>query len=557
MRNKEKIKFNFKKMAVALAFILCNCFLVNAMAEPYSQVNTRTDNKAAANEIQREKSVKSLGNDEYEISLKVWGNERTTVTPVDIVMVMDTSKSMKNDLRNLKNAMNTFIDKINSNVKESRISVIKFSGPTDFNTKGKTENAQVISGFNTSIADKKAKINLTIADGGTNAQAAWIRVKEQIDISKKDKPNAKRYVLFFTDGLPTVINNQTAVLDTNRDYIRNTIIPATVNSYKNAVGIDVKSYAIGLLDNISTNQGRTLAREFLNKINNKGVYFIENGNANLNDIYEEVANNIIKESIIAENSILTDIVTDEFEIIIDENGNDSTSQVIDLSSNKNLDIKGIVDKESNSISWDLGEIGATGVLVKFKVKLRDDCFGTGDITIPTNKEAILDYIDPVSNKESKVEFNKPEVSIPFKTGSITVEKIVENSQGLVIPANDTFSVSIDGENLGALNVNLNANTSKKIDFYLKRENTDMSLNKDTSKGYINVGTYNVSELVPMNYELKGIYVLNSKTGVYEKKDQFTIDKNNNNIKILVKNKYVNDKYFYDKAEKPNELQLTA
>ena len=76
-----------------------------------------------------------------------------------------------------------------------------------------------------------------------------------------------------------------------------------------------------------------------------------------------------------------------------------------------------------------------------------------------------------------------------------------------------------------------------------------------SKNYINVGTYNVEEILPMNYELEGIYVYNSNTGSYEKTNKFTIDKKNKNIKIKVKNKYVNDKYFYDKEEKENIFEL--
>ena len=145
MRKEKKRKFNLKKMAIALVFILCNCFLINAMAEPYSQVKVTTSSKSTENEIKREKTVKSVSDDEYEISLKVWGNERTTVTPVDIVMVMDTSGSMKNDLGNLKKAMNTFIDDINKGVKESRISVVEFAGPTSFREIGRPENAQVIA----------------------------------------------------------------------------------------------------------------------------------------------------------------------------------------------------------------------------------------------------------------------------------------------------------------------------------------------------------------------------------------------------------------------------
>lgn len=560
MRREKKRKFNFKKMAIALAFILCNCFLINAVAEPYSQANVKSSSKTSSNEIEREKSVKSVGNDEYEISLKVWGSERTTVTPVDIVMVMDTSGSMSKDLGNLKSAMNTFIDDINKGVKEARISVVKFAGPTSFNEKGKTENAQVISGFDSTIADKKSKINATTASGGTNAEAAWDRVKEQIDISKKEKPNANRYVLFFTDGLPTVKNGIKPVQATDRDSIRNNIIPTTVTKYEAVVGEDVKSYAIGLLDNIDGTNQRNLAKEFLNQINNQKAYFIENKNINLSEIYKDISSNIIRETTIAKGAVLTDIVTDEFEIITGKDGSDITSEVytlnVDGTINEKLDIKGVINKETGTISWKLGDVVAAGMLVKFRVKVKDEYYGTGDIKIPTNKEANMIYTDPVTNKDNqKIEFNKPEVSIPFKTCSITIEKVVKNNKGLTAPSNDTFSISVDGGSLGQLNVNLNGNTSKTMEFYLKKENTDISKNTDTSKNYINVGTYDISELVPMNYELEGIYIYNKNTGSYEKTNKFTINKDNKDIKIRVKNKYVNDRYFYDKDEEENILEL--
>lgn len=560
MRKQKKRKFNFKKMAIALAFILCNCFLINAMAEPYSQTKVTTSNKFTENEIKREKTVKSVGNDEYEISLKVWGNERTTVTPVDIVMVMDTSRSMSGDIRSLKNAMNTFIDDINKGVKESRISVVKFAGPTSYYEIGKTENAQVISDFNSTIADKKEKINATKADGGTNAEAAWDRVKEQIDQSKEERPNANRYVLFFTDGLPTVVNGKVPVQETNHNYIRNTIIPTTVSKYEVAVGTDVKSYAIGLLDNVSGRDGKTLAKEFLNEVKNQKAYFIEDKNINLSEIYKDIANNIIKDATIAKDAVLTDVVTDEFEIVTGENGSDITSEVyklnLDGTISEKVDIKGTINKETGTISWKLGEVGAGGMLVKFRIKLKDEYYGTGDVKIPTNKEANMIYTDPVTNKEGeKIEFNKPEISIPFKTGSITIEKVVENNKGLTAPIDDTFSILLDGKDIGELNVNLKNKESKIMSFYLKGKNTDISNNKDMLKNYINVGTYNVKEIVPMNYELEGIYIYNSNTGSYEKTNKFTIDKKNKDIKIRVKNKYVNDKYFYDKAEKENVLQL--
>lgn len=560
MRKEKKRKFNFKKMAIALVFILCNCFLINAMAEPYSQVKVTTSSKSTENEIKREKTVESVGNDEYEISLKVWGNERTTVTPVDIVMVMDTSGSMKNDLGSLKKAMNTFIDDINNGVKESRISIVNFAGPTSFYVNGSKKNAQVIAGFDTGIDIKKSRINATSANGGTNAEAAWDRVKEQIDQSKKERHNANRYVLFFTDGLPTVVNGKWPVKETNHNYIRNTIIPTTVSRYKEAVGTDVKAYAIGLLDNVSGDEGKALAKDFLNKVNNQKAYFIENQNINLSEIYKDIANNIIKDATIAKDAVLTDVVTDEFEIIAGENGSDITSEVYKLNSDgtisEKLDTKGTINKETGTISWKLGEVGAGGMLVKFRIRLKDEYYGTGDVKIPTNKEANMIYTDPVTNKEGeKIEFNKPEISIPFKTGSITIEKVVENKKGLTAPIDDTFSISLDGKDIGELNVNLKNKESKTMSFYLKGKNTDISNNKDISKNYINIGSYNVEEIVPMNYELEGIYIYNSNTGSYEKTNKFTIDKKNKDIKIKVVNKYVNNKYLYDKAEKENVLKL--
>ena len=55
----------------------------------------------------------------------------------------------------------------------------------------------------------------------------------------------------------------------------------------------------------------------------------------------------------------------------------------------------------------------------------------------------------------------------------------------------------------------------------------------------------------MNYELEGIYV-NGKKVTDEK---FIIDNANSDIKIKIVNNYVNNKYFYDKGEERNILEL--
>ncbi|MGG7099187.1 hypothetical protein, partial [Clostridium sardiniense] len=108
---KQKRKFRFKKMAIALAFILCNCFLINAMAEPYSQ--DKTNRELVENGIRNSKTATPTGVEgEYEIELKVSGTPTTKTVPVDIVMIMDTSGSMENDMSELKAAMKNFTTNI-------------------------------------------------------------------------------------------------------------------------------------------------------------------------------------------------------------------------------------------------------------------------------------------------------------------------------------------------------------------------------------------------------------------------------------------------------------
>lgn len=54
------------------------------------------------------KTATDLGNEEYEISLKLKGNKRSIVNPVDIIMVADKSGSMEYEMPTLKRAMKNF-----------------------------------------------------------------------------------------------------------------------------------------------------------------------------------------------------------------------------------------------------------------------------------------------------------------------------------------------------------------------------------------------------------------------------------------------------------------
>ena len=579
---KQKRKFRFKKMAIALAFILCNCFLITAVAEPYSQVNNSS--KAQSNEeqetngIKNSKTAKPTGVEgEYEIELKVSGTPTTKTVPVDIVMIMDTSGSMSKDMSELKTAMKNFTTNIlntETGVKDSRISVIEFadqwgignvwginneSESNDYNesydenkqdksliARGAEKDAKVLHPFSKDALTINTAIDNTTAGGNTNAEAAWLLAGKELANARE---NANKYVLFFTDGLPNRVVGWEGFADP---------VNRAINAYNKAVqeGSGINAYSIGLIRNINKKSDKEKAISFLKKVQNQesGPHFIEGNEINLDEIYTKIADNIKTDSSMANNAIITDEVTKEFEIV--NNGADAkVYKPLKDGELKELDIKPMVN--GNKLSWNLGNVGTEGRIIRFKIRLKDEHYGIGDDkTLLTNVEATMDYTDPEGNKK-KITFEKPTVKVPYKKGRITVIKEVKNNTGATAPTDDNFNISLIGkENIGEYGVKLKDGETKTLNFTLKHSNANVSAENLKSKDFLNIGEYDIREIVPMNYEIEGIYVGNTKVNKNMIKDnKFTIDNTNNNITIKVVNKYVNDKYFYDKAEEENVLEL--
>ena len=148
----------------------------------------------------------------------------TSTTPLDIVLVLDASGSMNDDMTGgkridaLKNAANAFIDEIatqNASIsdasKQHQVSIVKFAG----NKSSKVGNDTYRDGgyrYNYSqVMKSMTECNETTKDsfrdtinsinpaGATNAAAGMELAQGQT--SKRD--DAKKIVIFFTDGTPT------------------------------------------------------------------------------------------------------------------------------------------------------------------------------------------------------------------------------------------------------------------------------------------------------------------------------------------------------------------
>ena len=148
----------------------------------------------------------------------------TSTTPLDIVLVLDASGSMDDNMTGgkridaLKNAANAFIDEIatqNASIsdasKQHQVSIVKFAGnkteqvgnDTYRDGRYKYNYSQVMKNMTecneTTKSSFKGTINAINPAGATNAAAGMELAQGQTS----NRDDAKKIVIFFTDGTPT------------------------------------------------------------------------------------------------------------------------------------------------------------------------------------------------------------------------------------------------------------------------------------------------------------------------------------------------------------------
>ncbi len=199
-----------------------------------------------------------------QMPVNVFAANQKNNIPLDIVLVLDVSGSMNNPITSsdttkritiLKDSINQFIDafaqnnsKINQANKQSRISIIKFSGDKLNEVGNKTYKdgqytynyTQILSDFSTVTNDNKAKLeddaNSINPAGATRSDYAMELALEQIKQSKNDESRkyAKRIVFFVTDGQPT-----------DRNSFNDTVANGAINTSKE-IKKDAEVYTFGM-----------------------------------------------------------------------------------------------------------------------------------------------------------------------------------------------------------------------------------------------------------------------------------------------------------------------
>ena len=538
--------------------------------------NNENNSPTTSSGLTINKTAELVDGETVKITLTAEGEvTRTDAKNADIVMVIDKSGSMNDKLDKIKEAATNFTNNILSNTQGSdvRIAIVtydyygKYNG---YNGQGSYLNL----GFSSSKDDINKAINAITAGGGTNTQAGISRAAETLRGARKD---AKKYVVFFTDGLPTQSYYDNNTINGNGTRVDSKYMTAAKDEYNkhftswnktssNNNQIDAKFYSVGVFTKASDTEKKQ-AVNFLKTIQNVidpdkfgEKYYTENLDV-VNSIFTDISNEIAADinNTVATNVTINDIVTDYFNIV------DKSWKVTDLKGNV-INIQPEVT--GNNITFKIGDIKVNageskgGVIVTFNAKLKDAYFGGGNID--TNVSADITY-----NDGQKQEFNIPNVNIPSKKGTIKIKKEIVEKELLrgwnkvsddEVNKDDKFSISVVGNE--KYTVNLVGNSEETLNFYLKGENTDISINTDTSLNYLTVGQYKIEELLPMNYQQVDVYVETGGKIVkledwknYNKQTKtFTIDKDNNNITIIVRNTLVNKGYWFDKTDVENKFR---
>lgn len=569
-------------------------------------------------EILKEVSQEPDKDGNYEITLTVKGKPKKVTKPVDILLIMDASNSMYYNMDELKESMNSLVDKVIDNIPDSRIAVVAFGTYSEevfsFNDKNNFTSKEEYK-----KAIKKSYNNIE-GMGNTNIESSWRLADEIFNNELNNNSNSKKDVIFFSDGYPNIsvdylysigylsvdnydyykyyndyyLNEKNYYLNQiykkafeegknyrneHRDYEYEKIMKENGNTigswalyeYKKFYNNypDTNIFSVALIDNIPY-EDKNSAKELLSKMQNSGYFTIdsrfgqdnnENNSKSLKEIYDKIANNIILDKEMAKGLKITDVVSKDFEIVKNGAYDGKNSKIVNLSDNSVIDLKENI--EGDKISWDRGEniIDSTdGIQFKFKIKPKDQYWGTGENKVYTNDIATISYKKPKEkNKIITGIFNKPNLSIPYKLGKIKVTKKFFDENGKEIKVDDkkTYTVCIDGGDLGKYYLKVDGNGNAKVlDFYMRDENTDISNNTDTKKGYLKVTEssenkriYKVSEIDTMDSETKSIFVNGSK------KDSFELNMKNNNIDIVINSSIKDEKYFYDNKEKINDFGI--
>lgn len=302
--------------------------------------------------------------DSFKITLSLTAEPSIMSNPVDVVLILDRSRSMSGTpLDNLKKGALKFIDILDESTDgsrngqiggESRIGIVSFATTA-------TQDTQLI----TSVHDLNEAVEALMANGRTNHQDAFIKALDLFDPASTNE----KILVMFTDGVTTEGGD-----------------PEPITTAAKAEGVII--YVIGLSGNGGIDE--QALKDWASDPDSAYVA-ITPDDEKLEDLFEDLAQNISKPG--AKNIVITDEIDDCFRIISVSTPTKGTASLLD----------------SQTVQWKIAELGvkeSEGASLEFTVEHIGPCSGTIEVN------SHISYDDDDNNI---VKFPSPEITVDCGT----------------------------------------------------------------------------------------------------------------------------------------------
>lgn len=330
-------------LALFLAFVMAMSLLpVSVFADEGTggQLQGTKDNPITASKdgvtVNKYVSVDEEGN--YSLTLEAYAENKvtstTTTTPLDIVLVLDTSGSMDEPFGNgqgsrlsaLKTAVDSFIGKVAENARKTeanhQISIVTFDDDAS--------RVCELTPVNTGAETLKNAVKGLSAGGATGTDEGMEKAENVLENAQE---GSERIVILFTDGVPTRYSSYSSP-----------VAHDAVNAAKRMKDAGVTIYAIGVFSGADPSNTSTNANKFMNAVSSnypnaksditdyflnypsewtitlgsrgKGKYYFASSSASgLEDVFNTIANTVTSSTLKVnpdKEAVLSDTLSDYF-----------------------------------------------------------------------------------------------------------------------------------------------------------------------------------------------------------------------------------------------------
>ena len=403
---KEKLRKNIVWVFFVVLAVVGSIFAITAQDNAGKIEISKTATKMITNDPDNNLVYGRKAKVELNVKAHPYNKNITTYDKLDVVLVLDSSGSMKEDnkLVDLKAAAKDLVKTLMSDG-TNQVGIVEF-GTNVKRTHELTTNKNNINRF----------IERMSADGGTNVQQAVASANSILKEGKRS--DAQQIVIILTDGIPTYFNYNGSRYGTGNSDASVCVESGWMGCTKKMKPSEAAKTELDKLkgDN-NTSDVYTIvfgndedAKDILATINpeqDKPLY--KNYNALSGEQLKKMFQTIIEESVgrIGNDTVVTDIIPKEFKLT-NASKTRLTQQGVEIIDN--------VDG-TTTLKWNIGNIDADiDYKLSYEVRANEDYHGS----MYTNENAILTTTvsenNPYYDKTNlTLEFDKPAVEIPAIT----------------------------------------------------------------------------------------------------------------------------------------------